>query len=174
MNAVYYKDSGDQYRPHCDGECGGGRYYLGARLATGLSYCQVGCSTFAAPCVSRSNLRPLAPSTPSCVCTPLTPPPRCRMLPGSRGGGVHPLHPQRAQGGAQAATDALLWVHVPRRCPGRVHGRRLDRAHGLPAAPGQEVDRDDVVPGERDDREELGVLLAKRVPGGVTVLLMWA
>ena len=41
VNAVYYKDNGDQYRPHCDGECGGGRYYLGSRLATGLSYCQV-------------------------------------------------------------------------------------------------------------------------------------
>ena len=41
VNAVYYKDNGDQYRPHCDGECGGGRDYLGSRLATGLSYCQV-------------------------------------------------------------------------------------------------------------------------------------
>ena len=41
VNAVYYKDNGDQYRPHCDGECSGGRYFLGTRLATGLSYCQV-------------------------------------------------------------------------------------------------------------------------------------
>ena len=41
INAVYYKDDGDQYRPHCDGECNGGRYSIGTRLATGLSYCEV-------------------------------------------------------------------------------------------------------------------------------------
>ena len=41
VNAVYYKDDGDQYRPHCDGECGGGKYSIGTRLATGLSYCEV-------------------------------------------------------------------------------------------------------------------------------------
>ena len=39
INAVYYKDFGDQYRPHCDGECNGGKYSLGTRLATSLSYC---------------------------------------------------------------------------------------------------------------------------------------
>jgi hypothetical protein len=32
VNAVYYKDNGDQYRPHCDGECSGGRCFLGTRL----------------------------------------------------------------------------------------------------------------------------------------------
>ena len=41
VNAVYYKDDGDQYRPHCDGECHGGRYELGSRVATGLVYCTV-------------------------------------------------------------------------------------------------------------------------------------
>jgi len=39
INAVYYKDYGDEYRPHCDGECGGGSYTLGSRVATSLSYC---------------------------------------------------------------------------------------------------------------------------------------
>jgi len=39
INAVYYKDYGDEYRPHCDGECNGGRYSMGTRVATSLSYC---------------------------------------------------------------------------------------------------------------------------------------
>jgi len=41
INAVYYKDNGDQYRPHCDGECNGGRYSFGSRIATSLVYCDV-------------------------------------------------------------------------------------------------------------------------------------
>ncbi len=41
LNAVYYKDYDDQYRPHCDGECHGGRYKRGRRIATSLSYCRV-------------------------------------------------------------------------------------------------------------------------------------
>eukprot|EP00316_Scyphosphaera_apsteinii_P012323 CAMPEP_0119338054 /NCGR_PEP_ID=MMETSP1333-20130426/95267_1 /TAXON_ID=418940 /ORGANISM="Scyphosphaera apsteinii, Strain RCC1455" /LENGTH=408 /DNA_ID=CAMNT_0007349241 /DNA_START=56 /DNA_END=1279 /DNA_ORIENTATION=+ len=40
INAVYYKYYGDQYRPHCDGECSGGRYWEGQRVATSLVYCQ--------------------------------------------------------------------------------------------------------------------------------------
>jgi len=41
INAVYYKDNGDQYRPHCDGECNGNKYWEGQRIATSLSYCLV-------------------------------------------------------------------------------------------------------------------------------------
>ena len=39
INAVYYYHDGDQYRPHCDGECRGGRYSLGSRVASSLAYC---------------------------------------------------------------------------------------------------------------------------------------
>ena len=39
INAVYYYHDGDQYRPHCDGECHGGMYSLGARVASSLAYC---------------------------------------------------------------------------------------------------------------------------------------
>jgi len=39
LNSVYYKDDGDQYRPHCDGECHGGPYRKGQRIATSLTYC---------------------------------------------------------------------------------------------------------------------------------------
>ena len=39
INAVYYKDDGDQYRPHCDGECHGAPYTLGSRVASSLAYC---------------------------------------------------------------------------------------------------------------------------------------
>ena len=39
INAVYYKDEGDQYRPHCDGECYGRPYPLGSRVASSLAYC---------------------------------------------------------------------------------------------------------------------------------------
>jgi hypothetical protein len=41
INAVYYKDNGDQYRPHCDGECHGAKYTLGSRVASSLAYCAV-------------------------------------------------------------------------------------------------------------------------------------
>ena len=37
INAVYYKDDGDQYRPHCDGACRGGAYTLGSRVASSLT-----------------------------------------------------------------------------------------------------------------------------------------
>ena len=33
LNSVYYKDWDDQYRPHCDGECNGGPYRRGGRIA---------------------------------------------------------------------------------------------------------------------------------------------
>ena len=56
LNSVYYKDWEDQYRPHCDGECYGGRYVRGGRIATSLTYCEVaargGYTLF-----SRSNLK---------------------------------------------------------------------------------------------------------------------
>ena len=56
LNSVYYKDWDDQYRPHCDGECYGGRYRRGTRIATSLTYCEVaargGYTLF-----SRSNLK---------------------------------------------------------------------------------------------------------------------
>jgi prolyl 4-hydroxylase len=41
INADYYKEYGDEYRAHCDGECNGGRHRTGARLATSLTYCEV-------------------------------------------------------------------------------------------------------------------------------------
>ena len=41
LNAVYYFNDGDQYRPHCDGECHGGAYSRGRRIATSLTYCAV-------------------------------------------------------------------------------------------------------------------------------------
>jgi len=41
INAVYYKDDGDQYRPHCDGECRGNAYTLGSRVASSLTYCTI-------------------------------------------------------------------------------------------------------------------------------------
>ena len=41
VNAVYYKDYDDQYRPHCDGECNGGKWRRGMRVATSLTYCTV-------------------------------------------------------------------------------------------------------------------------------------
>lgn len=41
INAVYYRDPGDQYRPHCDGECTGSGYERGRRIATALNYCRV-------------------------------------------------------------------------------------------------------------------------------------
>jgi hypothetical protein len=34
------QDNGDQYTPHCDGECHGGRWREGKRIATGLVYCE--------------------------------------------------------------------------------------------------------------------------------------
>jgi hypothetical protein len=39
VDAVYYQHDGDQYRPHCDGECHGGAYTLGSRVASSLAYC---------------------------------------------------------------------------------------------------------------------------------------
>jgi len=41
LNSVFYKDWDDQYRPHCDGECHGGPYRHGSRIATSLTYCEV-------------------------------------------------------------------------------------------------------------------------------------
>ena len=41
INAVYYHHDGDQYRPHCDGECRGGKYTMGSRVASSLAYCSV-------------------------------------------------------------------------------------------------------------------------------------
>ena len=41
VNAVYYKEPGDHYGAHCDGECTGGRYQKGHRVATSLVYCTV-------------------------------------------------------------------------------------------------------------------------------------
>ena len=40
LNAVFYKDYDDQYRSHCDGECHGGPWRTGRRIATSLTYCQ--------------------------------------------------------------------------------------------------------------------------------------
>ena len=41
LNSVYYKNFDDQYRPHCDGQCHGGRYRKGERIATSLTYCAI-------------------------------------------------------------------------------------------------------------------------------------
>jgi len=40
LNAVLYKNIGDEYRPHCDGPCNGGLYPHGSRLATSIVYCR--------------------------------------------------------------------------------------------------------------------------------------
>ena len=40
VNAVFYKDYDDQYRAHCDGECRGGPYKEGKRIASALVYCE--------------------------------------------------------------------------------------------------------------------------------------
>mmetsp|Transcript_23266 Transcript_23266/g.65237 ORF Transcript_23266/g.65237 Transcript_23266/m.65237 type:complete len:296 (-) Transcript_23266:446-1333(-) len=40
VNAVFYQHYGDQYRNHCDGECNGGPWLEGKRIATGLVYCE--------------------------------------------------------------------------------------------------------------------------------------
>lgn len=42
INAVYYKKDGDHYGAHCDGECAGGAYKRGHRIASSLAYCEVG------------------------------------------------------------------------------------------------------------------------------------
>jgi prolyl 4-hydroxylase len=41
INAVLYKNAGDEYRPHCDGNCDGEQYPFGARLATSILYCDI-------------------------------------------------------------------------------------------------------------------------------------
>jgi hypothetical protein len=38
---VLYKEPGDEYRPHCDGQCHGGPYVHGKRVATSILYCDV-------------------------------------------------------------------------------------------------------------------------------------
>jgi hypothetical protein len=40
LSAVYYREAGDEFRSHCDGECRGGAYWAGRRIATSLTYCQ--------------------------------------------------------------------------------------------------------------------------------------
>lgn len=40
INAVYYKDEGDEYKSHCDGGCNGERFTTGRRVATSLLYCE--------------------------------------------------------------------------------------------------------------------------------------
>ncbi|CAE8617355.1 unnamed protein product [Polarella glacialis] len=39
VNAVLYKNPGDEYRVHCDGSCRGTKYVPGERVATGILYC---------------------------------------------------------------------------------------------------------------------------------------
>lgn len=56
LNSVYYKDWDDQYRPHCDGECYGGPYRRGSRIATSLTYCEVA-SRGGYTLFTRSNLK---------------------------------------------------------------------------------------------------------------------
>ena len=41
INAVLYKNVGDENWPHCDGSCEGQRYVLGERVATSIVYCDV-------------------------------------------------------------------------------------------------------------------------------------
>lgn len=41
INAVLYKNIGDEYRPHCDGPCHGGDYPHGSRVATSIVYCKI-------------------------------------------------------------------------------------------------------------------------------------
>lgn len=41
VNAVLYREVGDEYRPHCDGTCTGAHYKPGERIATSILYCNV-------------------------------------------------------------------------------------------------------------------------------------
>ena len=41
VNSVFYKNFDDQYRAHCDGECHGGPWRQGMRIASSLTYCEV-------------------------------------------------------------------------------------------------------------------------------------
>lgn len=41
LNLAAYRKRGDEYRPHCDGRCGGDRHRPGERVATSILYCQV-------------------------------------------------------------------------------------------------------------------------------------
>lgn len=40
VNAVLYKIIGDEYRPHCDGDCAGSEHQPGERIATSILYCR--------------------------------------------------------------------------------------------------------------------------------------
>mmetsp|Transcript_66783 Transcript_66783/g.206787 ORF Transcript_66783/g.206787 Transcript_66783/m.206787 type:complete len:324 (-) Transcript_66783:7-978(-) len=40
VNAVLYKNIGDEYRPHCDGTCTGAAYKHAERIATSILYCR--------------------------------------------------------------------------------------------------------------------------------------
>jgi hypothetical protein len=41
INAVLYKNVGDENRPHCNGSCEGQWYVLGERVAMSIVYCDV-------------------------------------------------------------------------------------------------------------------------------------
>ena len=55
LSTVYYREAGDEFRSHCDGECRGGAYWAGRRIATSLTYCQA-----AQESAARPNAAPLA------------------------------------------------------------------------------------------------------------------
>ena len=40
LSTVYYREAGDEFRSHCDGECRGGAHWAGRRIATLLTYCK--------------------------------------------------------------------------------------------------------------------------------------
>ena len=49
LSAIYYREAGDEFRSHCDGECRGGAYWAGRRIATSLTYCQAAQESAARP-----------------------------------------------------------------------------------------------------------------------------
>ena len=55
LSTVYYREAGDEFRSHCDGECRGGAYWAGRRIATSLTYCKA-----AQESAARPNAAPLA------------------------------------------------------------------------------------------------------------------
>ena len=95
VNSVFYKNFDDQYRAHCDGECHGGRYRKGQRIASSLTYCEV----IAAPC--RKGYGPCVGKVAAHGGYTLT-----LTLAGGGAGRLHSLHALRPQGDDIAAADS--------------------------------------------------------------------
>ena len=131
LSTVYYREAGDEFRSHCDGECRGGAYWAGRRIATSLTYCKAAQEGAARPNAAPLAWPPLA--WPPLAWSPLAPQLLSVGLPWDRsssrsamqhtthrvpchaGGRQHDLLAQRDQGGATRAADALLRLQTARR-----------------------------------------------------------